>query len=36
MLPKGMSALLDFFKITGLNKWTVFSVYVVKWRAILF
>lgn len=27
-----MSALLDFFKITGLNKWTVFSVYVVNWR----
>ena len=21
-----MSALLDFLKITGLNKWTVFSV----------
>ena len=30
-----MSASLDFFKITGLNKWMVFSVYVVNWRVIL-
>ena len=31
-----MSALLEFFKITGLNKWTVFSVYVVNWRVTFF
>lgn len=26
----------NFFKITGLNKWTVFSVYVVNWRVSFF